>query len=89
MSVDRLNRSRIGLVVTCPLTRAEAPRSLHVPIDPPEANLPFRSYVLIEHVRSISIGRLGSRIGRVTPATASAIDEQLHGLLGLPVPRRG
>jgi mRNA-degrading endonuclease toxin of MazEF toxin-antitoxin module len=79
----------MGLIVSCPLTRAEAPRSLHIVIDPPEANLPFRSFVLIEHVRSISIERLGSRIGRVTPATAAAIDEHLRSLLGLREPRRG
>lgn len=89
MSVDRLNRGRIGLIVACPLTRSETPRLLHVRIEPPEANLPSRSFVLIEHVRSISVDRLGSRIGRVSPATAAAIDEQLRRLLGLPDARMG
>ena len=88
MSVDRFNRSRLGLIVACPLTRSPAPKPLDVSIDPPEGNLSFRSYVLIDHVRSISIERLGRRIGRVTPATASAIDEQLQSLLGLRVPRQ-
>ena len=89
LSVDRHNRGRSGLVVVCPLTRAEAPRSLHVLIDPPEANLADRSFVLPEHLRSISIERLGRRIGRVTPATAAAIDERLGSLLGLRVPPPG
>jgi mRNA interferase MazF len=83
VSVDRFNRSRLGLIVVCPLTRSAAPKPTNVSIDPPEGNLSFRSFVLIEHVRSISIERLGPRIGRVTPATASVIDRHLRSLLGL------
>ena len=70
----------MGLIVTCPLTRSETPRLLHVRIDPPEANLSARSFVLIEQVRSISVERLGPRIGKVTPATSAAIDKQLRRL---------
>jgi len=83
VSTDRLNRGRVGLIVACPLTRAETPRLLHVRIEPPEANVPYRSFVLIEHVRSLSVDRLGSRIGRARPETLAAIDEQLRRLLGL------
>lgn len=50
-------------------------------IDPPEANLRHRSWVLIDQVRSISTERLGTRIGRVTPATAAAIDDRLRRVL--------
>jgi len=89
VSVDRLNRSRIGLVVACPLTRSEAPRLLRVPIDPPEANLRDPSYVLVEHVRSISVERLGTRIGRVRPATAAAIDDRLRRVFGFRAARVG
>jgi len=85
VSVDRLNRSRTGLIVACPLTRSEAPRLVHVRIEPPEANLIAPSFVLIEHVRSLAVERLGRRIGRVRPATAAAIDDQLRRLLGLRV----
>lgn len=89
LSVDRLNRSRIGLIVACPLTRSETPRLLHVRIEPPEANLTATSFVLIEQVRSLSVQRLGRRIGRVRPATATAIDERLSRLFGLRVGRMG
>ncbi len=83
VSVDRLNRSRLGLVVVCPLTRSERPGPLHIAIDPPEANLSYRSAVLVEHVRSISVERLGTRIGRVSPMTAAEIDDRLRRLFGL------
>lgn len=79
----------MGLVVTCPLTRSERPRFLRVPIDPPEANLAYPSFVLIEHVRSISIERLGARIGRVSPATTAAIDDRLRRLYSLRAVRVG
>jgi len=88
VSVDRFNRSRLGLIVACPLTRSVAAKPSNVVIEPPQANLSFRSFVLLEHVRSISIERLGPRIGRVTAATAAEIDERLRSLLGLREPRR-
>ncbi len=81
VSVDRFNRNRMGLVVICPLTRSERSRLLDIPIEPPEANLHHRSYVLVEHVRSISVERLGPRIGRLSPATAAAIDDRLRRVL--------
>jgi len=62
---------------------------LRVPIDPPEANLHYRSFILVEDVRSVSVERLGERIGRVRPATAAAIDDKLRRLFGLRVPRMG
>jgi len=89
VSADRQNRSRIGLVIACPLTRSEAPRKLYLTIDPPEANLTFRSFVLVDHVRSISVERLGARIGRVNPGTLRLIEDHLRQLLGLPAARVG
>ncbi|TMC29186.1 MAG: type II toxin-antitoxin system PemK/MazF family toxin [Chloroflexi bacterium] len=83
VSVDRLNRSRMDLVVICPLTRSGASTPQHVAIDPPEANLLHRSFVLVEQARSASIERLGARIGRVRPLTAAAIDDRLRRLFGL------
>ena len=79
----------MGLVVICPLTRSEKTQFLRVPIDPPEANLAYGGFVLIEHVRSISVERLGRRIGRVRPATAAAIDDRLRRLFGLRAFRMG
>ncbi|MGH2490430.1 MAG: type II toxin-antitoxin system PemK/MazF family toxin [Candidatus Limnocylindria bacterium] len=89
VSVDRLNRSRTGLIVVCPLTRSEAPRLVHVRIEPPEANLVAPSFVLIEHIRSIAVERFGRQIGTVRPATAAAIDDRLRRLLGLRAGRVG
>ncbi len=83
VSVDRSNRSRMNLVVICPLTRSGAPTPQRVAIDPPEANLLHRSFVLVEHVRSAPVERLGARIGRVRPLTAAAIDDRLRRLFGL------
>jgi mRNA-degrading endonuclease toxin of MazEF toxin-antitoxin module len=52
-------------------------------IEPPEANLVWKSFVLVEQIRSLSIERLGPRLGRVRPATAAAIDVQIRRFLGL------
>lgn len=89
VSVDRFNRSRIDLVVVCPLTRSHTPVSLHVSIDPPEGGLRDRSHVLVEHVRSISVERLGTRIGRLTPRTTALIEDRLGRILGIRAPRVG
>lgn len=75
----------MGLVVICPLMRSGAPTQQHVAIDPPEANLLHRSFVLVEQVRPASVKRLGARIGRVRPLTAAAIDDRLRRLFGFRV----
>jgi mRNA-degrading endonuclease toxin of MazEF toxin-antitoxin module len=89
VSVDRFNRSGLGLVVACPLSRSSAPKPLNVWIDPPEANLTFRSVVLAEHVRSISFERLGPRVGRVSPFTLGRVEDRLRRLFDLQAPRLG
>src|SRR5258706_4893451 len=81
VSFDRLNRTAIGMIVVCPLTRSEGPRLLRIPLDPPEAGLSFRSFVQVEHVRSISIERVGMRIGRVGPLKAALIEDRLRRIL--------
>ena len=52
-------------------------------IDPPEANLRYRSWVLIDHVRSISTERLGTRIGRVSPMTLASVADRVRRLFVL------
>ena len=83
VSVDGLNLGRLSLVVMCPLTRTDRPSPLHVAIDPPEANLGHRTFVLVEHVRSVSAERLGTRIGKVSPGTTARIDARLRLLFDL------
>jgi mRNA-degrading endonuclease toxin of MazEF toxin-antitoxin module len=53
------------------------PRGL---IDLPEANLLDRSWVFVDQLRSISTDRFGTRIGRVSQATATAADDRLRQL---------
>ena len=86
VSFDRLNRT--GIVIVCPLTRSEGPRLLRIPVDPPEAGLSFRSFVQIEHVRSISIERVGTHIGRVGPLKAALIEDRLRRILSRRTRRR-
>lgn len=83
VSDDEWNLGRAGLVVTCPLTRTSRPNPLHVPIEPHEATLHYRSFVLVEQARSISVERLGARIGVVSPQTLLAIERRLRALLAL------
>lgn len=77
VSADGLNLGPLSLVVVCPLTRADRPSDLRVVIEPPEGGLYARSFVLVEHLRSIALERLGARIGRVSPRTVAMVNDRL------------
>jgi len=83
VSPDGFNLGPWKLVVICPLTRADRRFLLHIPIDPPEAGLHYRSFVMVEQVRSIALERLGARLGAVSARTAAAIDDRLRRLFDL------
>ncbi|MBS1880669.1 MAG: type II toxin-antitoxin system PemK/MazF family toxin [Actinobacteria bacterium] len=84
LSVSRMNRSPLELVIALPLTTTDASNLLHVRIDPqPETGLTRVSYAMPEMVRSISGRRLGRPVGRVQRELVERAARHVGVLLGL------
>ena len=82
-SVDRFNQSHADLVVVLPITSTLRDIPFHVVVHPPEGGLTLPSAILCEAVRSMSKDRLVHRLGRVSPASLTAIADRLRILLDL------
>ena len=65
LSADRLNRSRAGLVVVVPTTTTRRGLPSHVEIERGESGLAETSYAKVEDLKSVSVERLGRRLGSV------------------------
>lgn len=69
VSVDQLNHSGAGLVLTVALTRTDFDNRLHLRLDPPEGGLKDTSYAMPEQLRAMSAERIASRLGGLRAAT--------------------
>ena len=78
-----MNRSPAGLVFVAPITGTDRGIVAHVRIPAQEAGLTKASVILTDQVRSISIQRLGRRLGRVSSSTIAEVEQRLAFLLGL------
>jgi mRNA interferase MazF len=82
LSQDVFNE-RSGTVIACALTcqepRAGFPLSLELALP----KLPKRSWVKISRIRTLSVKRLGKRLGR---ASAEQIDQVIEGLIEIVGP---
>lgn len=84
VSTNAFNHGPADLVFVLPLTRTNRRIPFHVPIDPPEAGLTARSYVLGDALRSVTKQRLGPQAwGRVSPQTMAKVEDILRILLEL------
>ena len=83
VSVNVMNRSPAGLVFVAPITGTDRGIIAHVRISPQEAGLTKASVILTDQVRSISIQRLGRKLGKVTASTMTEVEQRLAFLLGL------
>ena len=83
ISDDLFNQSHAELVVVLPITSKSKGIRSHVPVSPPEGGLNVTSYVKCEDVRSISIQRLGRRLGKVTAKTMDEVENRLRFILAL------
>lgn len=83
VSVDLFNHGPAGLVVVVPITTREKGVPFHVELSPPEGGLRERSFIKCEDVRSVSRERLSTRLGAVSPAAMTAVEDRLRILLGL------
>jgi mRNA interferase MazF len=83
VSDDLFNQSHAELVVVLPITSKNKGIRSHVAVTPPEGGLTLPSYVKCEDVRSVSLQRLGRRLGKVTPLTLSQAETRLRIILRL------
>ncbi|MEX2447742.1 MAG: type II toxin-antitoxin system PemK/MazF family toxin [Solirubrobacterales bacterium] len=83
VSIHAMNRSAARLAITVPLTTTDRGSQLHVRVEPPEGGLTRPSFAMPEMVRSMSVDRLGRRIGRASPDTVEAVAKRVGILIGL------
>jgi mRNA interferase MazF len=83
VSIQAMNQSAARLAITVPLTTTDRGSELHVRIEPPEGGLKRVSFAMPEMVRSMSLDRLGRRIGLASPDTVEAVAKRVGILVGL------
>jgi mRNA interferase MazF len=83
VSIHAMNQAAAGLVISVPLTTTDRGSKLHVRVEPPEGGLERVSYAMPEMVRSMSVDRLGRRLGRVSPDTIEIAANRIGLLVGL------
>jgi len=69
VSVDQLNRSRLGLSLCVPLTRTDFRNDLHLELRPPEGGLRATSFAMPEQLRTLAHERVTRRMGSLGAPT--------------------
>src|SRR5271166_1765998 len=83
VSANVMNQSPTGLLFVAPITGTDRGIMAHVRIPAQEAGLTKASVILTDQVCSISIQRLGRKLGRVSSSTMAEVAQRLAFLLGL------
>lgn len=82
VSQDKFNALPFGLVVVLPITSKARPNFPRVRVMPPEGGLKTESWIMCEQPRTISVERLGKRLGTVSPATLAAAWQFVVDIIG-------
>lgn len=83
VSVDEFNHGPAGLVAIIPLTTKAEGIPFHVELAAQEEGLTHTSHIKCEDVRSVSKERLAKRLGMVSAAVMTEVEDRLRILLGL------
>jgi mRNA interferase MazF len=83
VSTDKFNNGPATILIVVPITTTNRKVPFHVEVYPPEGGLQSVSYLLCDHVRSISKDRLKNKIGEVTDDTIKAVAQRLKILMEL------
>lgn len=83
VSVDILNNGPGGLVVVVPITTTNYGLRSHVELEPEGTGLDRTSYARCDQLRVVSVQRLSSRQGMISPEQMQAIDQALRFVLDL------
>ena len=83
LSHDVFNE-RSGTVIALALTSQEPRARFPLTLELTAAKLPKRSWVKISQIRTLSVNRIGRRLGRASPEEIEAILEGLGEIIGGP-----
>jgi mRNA interferase MazF len=81
LSQDVFNE-RSGTVIAAALTRQPQRAGFPLTIELTGARLPKRSWLKISQVRTLSVERIGRKLGRVTPEELAQVIEGLNEIIG-------
>ena len=81
LSHDVFNE-RSGTVIAVALTSQEQRAGFPLTYELTASKLPKRSWVKISQIRTLSVERIGSRFGRVTPEEIAQVGEGLNEIVG-------
>ena len=83
ISVDIVNNGPGGLVAVVPIATAGYGLRSHVELEPEHGGLDHTSYARCDQLRVVSVERLSSRQGMVSPEQMQAIDQALRFVVDL------
>lgn len=81
LSQDVFNE-RSGTVIAAALTSQAQRAGFPLTLELKAARLPKRSWVKISQVRTLSVERIGRKLGRVTPEELAQVIEGLNEIIG-------
>lgn len=81
LSHDVFN-DRSGIVIAVAITSQEPRAGFPLSLEITTAKLPKRSWARIGQIRTLSVERLGKKLGRVTPEEVERIVEGLNEIIG-------
>jgi len=81
LSHDVFNE-RSGTVIAMALTSQQQRAAFPLTLEIEAGGLPQRSWVKISQVRTLSVERIGARIGRATPEDMAQVVEGLNEIIG-------
>lgn len=82
LSHDVFNE-RSGTVIAMALTSQPQRAGFPLTLELQAAKLPKRSWVKISQIRTLSVGRIGSRLGRASPEEVAQVVEGLNEVIGI------
>ena len=81
ISQDVFNE-RSGTVIACALTSQEPRAGFPLTLELAGTNLPKRSWVKISQIRTLSVKRLGKKLGRISVEELDQVIEGLNDIIG-------
>ena len=81
LSQDIFNQ-RSGTVIACALTSQEPHAAFPLTLELAASKLPKRSWVKISQIRTLSVKRLGKKLGRASPEELEQVLDGLNEIVG-------
>jgi mRNA interferase MazF len=82
LSHDVFNE-RSGTVIAMALTSQSQRAGFPLTLELQSARLPKRSWVKISQIRTLSVERIGAKLGRASPEEVSQVVEGLNEIIGI------